>query len=133
VTIPREEPAPPNDPAARPRRPPAVELAAAILIISGIVGLLNSIDFAMRLGQRPDGAEALLAVSAAVNLLTIVVGLLVRSGRGWILAANVVAVAVFLEVTSGTGPGIVFGLLDLVVLVVLFLERRWFNRPKISP
>lgn len=117
----------------RPRRPVLIELAAAILIVTGLTGVLSSVDAILRNGGDPAGSAGpasgfLGSLVLAVNLGTVVVGLLVRAGRAWILAVNVVAVALYLELLAATsGTALVFAVLDSVVLVALFRERAWFS------
>ncbi len=61
-------------------------------------------------------------------MLTLIVGLLVRAGRAWLLDVNVVAVILFLEVTALPSPvAIVFALLDAIVLFALIRHRSWFE------
>ncbi|MEX2184688.1 MAG: hypothetical protein WEC14_09600 [Chloroflexota bacterium] len=94
-----------------------MEIAAAILIVGGLTSLLSSL--------AAPGVVGLLFV--AVNVLTVIVGVLVRRGRAWILAINVVAIALFLEVTALPSPyAVIFIVLDAIVLVALFRHRDWF-------
>lgn len=113
------EPAP-----ARPRRPLLVETAAAILIVGGLTSILGSLGTL----DATTGALDVLFIGPAV--LT-VVGLLVRAGRAWILAINVVAVVLFLEATAlPSAVAIVFVTLDTIVLYALIRHRAWFERPE---
>ena len=56
-------------------------------------------------------------------------GVLVRTGRAWLVALNVAAVAGFLELLSGSAQGLLFGALDVVVVVLLLRDRPWFHGP----
>jgi hypothetical protein len=108
----------------RGRRPPLIELAAAILIVGGITSLLGV------LGTLEAATELLDLVFVGLGLATIVVGLLVRAGRAWLLDINVVAIILFLELTAlPSGVAIVFAALDAIVLVALFRHRAWFDAP----
>ena len=69
----------------RPARPARVELAAAILIIGGIVGLIQVVASATAV---PVGAEPFLAGTVALDAGSIAIGLLIRTGRAWLLAVN---------------------------------------------
>jgi hypothetical protein len=113
----------------RPRRPLLVELAAAVLVIGGAFGLLNSIDVILRLGEAGEAVDTLALLTLGIGIGFVVLGVLVRSGRAWLLAVNVVTVVGFLELTSGTIPGLFFGALDVFVVLALFWERPWFQSP----
>jgi hypothetical protein len=43
------------------------------------------------------------------------------------VAVNVAAVAGFLELTSGSAQGILFGVLDVAVVLILMRHRPWFH------
>lgn len=102
----------------RPARPILVELAAAILIVGGLTSLIGSL--------AAPGIVALLLVT--LNVVMVVLGVLIRRGRAWLIAVNVVAVALFLELTAlPSAFAIVFSLLDAVVLVALLRHRAWFD------
>lgn len=102
----------------RPPRPLLIEVASAILIVGGLTGFAGVFTVT--------GVLQLLVLG--INIVTVVVGILVRSGRSWVLAINVVAVALFLELTAlGTTFGIVFAILDAFVLFALIKHRAWFD------
>ncbi|MEO5885361.1 MAG: hypothetical protein ABIQ58_07610, partial [Candidatus Limnocylindrales bacterium] len=62
------------------------------------------------------------------NLLMIVVGVLIRRGRAWVVALNVAAIAIFLELTAlPSGFAVVFVILDTIVLTALIRHRSWFD------
>jgi hypothetical protein len=108
-------------------RPPAVELAAAILIIGGILGLAGAIGGAASL---PAGTGLLLAVTLALDIASIVVGVLIRMGRLWILDVNYVAIVGFLDLLAAGGSPIALirGLGEVAVVVILLVYRPWFVR-----
>jgi hypothetical protein len=110
----------------RPSRPVLVELASAILVVGGLMSVLSSLDVAMHLAEQTSGVEPLAALTIAIGLAAVVLGILVRLGRAWLVAINVVAVAGFLELTSGSIVGLLFGGLDVFVVLVLMIERPWF-------
>ena len=102
----------------RPDRPILVEVAAAILIVGGLTSLIGSL--------AAPGIIAVLLV--ALNVLMVVLGVLIRRGQAWLIAVNVVAVALFVELTAlPSGFAIIFSLLDAVVLVALIRYRSWFD------
>ena len=108
----------------RPARPGVVELAGALLIVSGVLGLVGTIGAASGL---PAGTELILVITAALNLGSIAVGFLVRSGRAWLLDANYVAVLGFLDLVAGSGLALLLGIADVVVVVILLLNKPWFD------
>ena len=110
----------------RPARPAAIELAAAILITSGVLGLMGAVGAASDL---PAGTEVLLVVTAALNVGSLVIGALVRTGRAWLLAVNYVAVLGFLDFTGAPASGLalLLGIADVVVVVILLVHKAWFD------
>jgi hypothetical protein len=114
----------------RPRRPVLLEFAAACLVVGGLTGMLGVLAT-----PDPAGYFALDLLFIGLNVLTVVVGLLVRAGRAWVLAINVVAVVLFLEITGlPSGVAIVFATLDTIVLFALIRHRRWFDAtPSVPP
>jgi hypothetical protein len=111
----------------RPARPAAVELAAAVLVIGGMVGLIERLARAADYGDRP-GVALGLALSTLLDVLLIAVGLLVRSGRAWVLAINVLAVATFVYLTAALNPvALFFAVLYGAVFALLFANRPWFD------
>jgi hypothetical protein len=116
-----EAPAPP------PSRPARVELAAAILIVGGAVGLVGAL---LRDGSvGPASGDPFLFLTLGLNVGSIVAGVLVRIGRLWIVVVNYVAVLGFLDLlAAGTSPlALMLGLADLLVVVILFLDKGWFD------
>ena len=102
-----------------------MELAAAILIVGGVMSVLGSSDV-VGAGQQDPALRALRLVSLVLGAAIAALGILVRSGRAWLVTINVVAVAAFLELRSGTAAGLVFGLLDVLVVIALARARWWF-------
>lgn len=108
-------------------RPLAVELAAATLIIGGFLGLAGAIGGAAYL---PAGTGLLLAVTLALDIASIVVGVLIRLGRLWILDVNYVAIVGFLDLLAAGGSPIALirGIGEVAVVVILLVYRPWFVR-----
>lgn len=101
----------------RPPRPLLVEVAAAILVVGGLTSLIGAL-------AAPGSVGILFA---ALNVVMIMLGLLIRQGRAWIVAVNVVAIALFLELTALPATfAIVAMVMDAIVLVALFRHRGWF-------
>lgn len=109
-----------------PSRPAVVELAAAVLIVGGILGLIGVAGNAAGL---PAGTEPLVLLTAGLNAASIAVGLLVRTGRAWLVAVNYVAVLGFLDLTAAGGSGLaaMLGVADVLVVVILVLNKAWFD------
>jgi hypothetical protein len=111
-----------------------VELAAAIMIVGGIISTLTSIEAAATFAARGELSVPLAALSVGLGVAFVLLGLLVRVGRAWLVAVNVAAIAGFLELTSGTAQGLLFGVLDALVVVLLLRERPWFQwSPDVAP
>ncbi|HYH93143.1 MAG TPA: hypothetical protein VD763_08295 [Candidatus Saccharimonadales bacterium] len=116
----------------RPRRPMAIELASALLIVGGIFSTISAVAFIASGGAAVLGP--VYALVLALDVLTVVVGLLIRRGRAWILAINVVAIAFFLELTAlPSAFALLFIGLDAIVLYALFRHRAWFDGRRPAP
>lgn len=111
----------------RPPRPALVELASAILIITGGLSSLTTLQVVAELADQGTASATLALLSFAIGIGSIVLGLLVRYGKGWLVAVNVAAVAGFLELMSGSALGLLFAIPDIVVVLALFRERPWFT------
>jgi len=111
--------------AERPRRPVSVELAAALLVVGSATDAVISLE-SMATAATPD-ARGIAAVSVVVGLGLVVLGLLVRSGRAWLVAVNVVAIAAFLELRAVSPAGLISAAIDVIVVAILFRERWWFR------
>ena len=71
----------------------------------------------------------LFAVTVALAIGSIVVGLLVRLGRAWLVAVNLAAVLGFLDLLAAGGSplSLMLGLGDILVVVILFRHKPWFD------
>lgn len=109
-----------------PPRPAAVELAAALLIVGGAISVLAAVTSTSSL---PPGTGPILALTVALAIGSIAVGLLVRLGRFWLVAVNYAAVLGFLDLLgAGASPlALMLGLADIVVVVILFRHKPWFD------
>jgi hypothetical protein len=120
-------PADEAQPAVDPARPVAIELAAAVLLAGGVFRLL-AIGLAL---AGPEGAVVSPVVAAAetsLQVITIVIALLIRTGRAWIVAINVTAVLAFLEVLGLPSPvSLGFAFLFGLAFVAVFLHKPWFD------
>lgn len=124
----------PTAAAERPHRPRPVlvEIASALLVVEGAVNLLFSIQVLMNLAKAGEPIELLTVISIALATLNLALGLAVRTGRGWLVTVNIVAVLGFLELLSSTPVGIFFGALDVLVVLALVRERPWFEEKAIE-
>ena len=118
-------------PRSRPPRPIGIELAAAVLTVGGVFGVITLLaNLAVVEGAVPPPPAAV-AIELAIDVVSIVVGLLARTGRGWILGINVTAVFVFLYLTAlPNAVALTFAVLDGFVFVMLLLHRPWFDAMK---
>ena len=109
-----------------PARPTAVELAAALLIVGGVISALSAVS---NVSSLPPGVEPILALTVALAIGSIVVGVLVRLGRFWLVAVNYAAVLGFLDLLgAGASPlALMLGLSDVLVVVILFRDKPWFD------
>ncbi len=109
-----------------PARPAAVELAAAFLIVGGAVSAFSAVS---NVSSLPPGVEPILALTVALAIGSIVVGVFVRLGRFWIVAINYAAVLGFLDLLgAGASPlALMLGLSDVLVVVILFRYKSWFD------
>lgn len=108
----------------RPARPRLVELASAILVIGSFMD--GAVAFEGMLEATAQDGRLLASASVLVAFGLIVLGVLIRSGRAWLVTVNVVAIAAFLELQAVTLAGILAALVDMVVVGILLRERRWF-------
>jgi len=103
-----------------------VELATAMIIVTGIVSVLQSVEVYAKLSGEGSGAADLAGLSVLIGVASVVVGVLLRYGRAWLVGVNLLAIAGFLGLISATPVGFLFGLLDVFVVIVLMVNRPWF-------
>ena len=115
-----------DEPILAPSRPALVELAAAILIVSGALGLFGAVS---SVGSLPAGTEPFFLLAVALAAASIVVGVVVRLGRLWLVAVNYVAVLGFLDLLGAGGSplALMLGAADVLVVVILLLRKPWFD------
>ena len=109
-----------------PPRPIAIELAAALLIAGGAVNVIGDVS---SIPSLPPGTEPIFFLTFALAMGSIVVGLLIRLGRAWVVAVNLAAVLGFLDLLgAGTSPlSLMLGVADILVVVILFRHKPWFD------
>ena len=115
-----------DEPPPRPARPGLVELAAAIMIVTGALGLFAALAFSRGL---PPGNEIIFISTVVIGIGSIVLGLLIRLGRMWFLTINYAAVLGFLDLlNAGTSPlSLMLGLSDILVVGILIGNKAWFD------
>jgi hypothetical protein len=111
----------------RAPRPVLVELATAMLIVAGVLSVLTSIEAVAQMADRGAVEPSVALLSVAIGLASVVLGLLLRTGRAWLVGVNLAAIAGFLELTSGSVVGLLYGLLDVFVVLALVWSRGWFR------
>lgn len=109
-----------------PSRPLLVDFGAAILIIGGAFGLLAKL-FDPLVPASALGFDPVLIIATTLDVLAIVAGVLLRTGRTWIVAANVAAVLAFLHLVTVSVAGIAFATAYLAVVAACFLSRGWIE------
>jgi len=111
-----------------PRRPLIVVFASAVLLIGGAFGIIQRVADPLIVSGGPPAIDLVLILSFGLDGLSIVAGILLRSGRMWIVGANVSAVFAFLWLSLMPNPiAVFFGSLYLFVVVASFLARGWFS------
>jgi hypothetical protein len=114
-----------------PRRPVSVELAAGIAF-GEVLFILVLVFF----GGTPTGPvdPSAFAEPVALQLIALVVAILLRSGRAWILCLNVSAVYAFLYFAQVPDPAWVllsFGQLYIVAALYYRRNHDWFDAMRI--
>lgn len=111
-------------PRPRLRRPVAVEVAAAILIVSAVVGIVTSVGSGLTGSTDP-----FLWLGIALNVGSVILGLATRVGRLWIVTLNYVAVLGFLDLlgAAASPQALMIGLAEVLVVVLLLLRKPWFD------
>lgn len=107
-----------------PRRPISVELAAAILVVAGAVGVLTAAGSALTGTSDP-----FLWLSLGLNGGSFVLGLAVRVGRLWLLTLNYAAVLGFLDIlgSAASAQAFMIGVSEVLVVAILLLRKPWFD------
>jgi hypothetical protein len=105
-----------------------IETAAAIFVVGGAIGLIQTVFVDLAAVDLSAGLPPTVILGIVLDGLSVAVGLLIRSGRSWVLSLNVAAVYAFLYLSSLPNPvGLAFGLADLFVVGILVYRRAWFD------
>jgi hypothetical protein len=121
-----------NRPGPRPTvaRPPAIELAAAILVAGGVVGLglLVRGDYAVT-GSLP-ARGPIVGVAAILYATSIVLGLALRRRLAWLGAINLTALFALAYLAAFGHPlALVLGTAHALAGILLWRSRGWFAGP----
>jgi hypothetical protein len=125
-----------TDPADRTSavRPPAIDVAAAILAFGGLFGFgqLFGGEFAIT-GVLP-AADPILGVAFILYAASVVLGVLIRVGRGWLAAVSLAALFALLYLVAMARPvNALLGVAHVVAVAILVIHRRWFTGPRSAP
>jgi hypothetical protein len=110
-----------------------VEVATAILIVGGALSFISSVEVLSRMVDRGTVEVSVASLSLLIGSASVVLGLLLRTGRAWLVGINLVAIAGFLELVSGSVVGLLYGALDVFVVLALVASRDWFRQPLTPP
>lgn len=110
-----------------PRRPLLVEFATAVLVVGGSFGVLQKVFTPLVAPTELGAIDPLFAFLFVLDVVSVVSGLVLRTGRSWIPAANVAAVYAFLHLATLTPTGVALTAVYLAVVVACFLSRAWFD------
>lgn len=108
-------------------RPPAIDVAAAILVFGGLFGFgqLAVGDFAIT-GSLPTRLP-IFGIAIFLNGAAVGLGFFIRSGRAWLPAMTLAAVFAFLYLSAMQRPlNVVLGVAHLAAAVLLLAQHRWF-------
>ena len=122
--VPARRRADPGDAPSLPPRPASVELAAAILIVAGVVSGITAVG-ALLTGS----GDPFVGLTLAIALGSVVLGVAARFGRLWLVSLNYAAVLGFLDILgAATSPqALMIGISEVVVVVILLLRKPWFD------
>lgn len=110
-----------------PPRPAAVDLAAAILVFGGLLGFFQlAVGEYVVTGSLP-AKGPIAGVALIAYGVSIVLGVVIRVGRGWLPALNF-ALLVALLYLPAAGRALILMLVagHALAAVILVRERRWF-------
>lgn len=108
-------------------RPPAIDVAAAILVFGGLFGAGQLVvgDFAVT-GSLP-AQVPIIGVAIFLNGASVVLGFLIRNGRGWLPALSLAALFAVLYLAAMARPlNLVLGVAHLGAAAILLADHRWF-------
>jgi hypothetical protein len=108
-------------------RPPAIDVAAAVLVFGGLFGFsqLAVGDFAVT-GSLP-AQVPILGIAIFLNGASVALGFFIRGGRFWLPALSLAALFALLYLSAGARPlNVVLGVAHVGAAAVLLAHHRWF-------
>jgi hypothetical protein len=107
-----------------PPRPALVELASAILIVAGVVGIVTVL-----IGTLSGATDPFAWLSLALNAGSLALGLATRMGRLWIVALNYAAILGFLDLLGAASnpQALMIGVSEVAVVGILLARKPWFD------
>jgi len=111
-----------------PPRPPAIDIAAAILVFGGLFGLSQLVggDFLIT-GSLP-AKDPIVGVALLLDVASVALGFAVRVGRFWLPALNLSGLFAILYLAAMARPiHALLGVSNALAFVILFVHRRWFG------
>lgn len=119
---------PGTGPGSRPDRPAAIDAVAALLVFGGLFGGTQLLfgDFVIT-GSLP-AKGPILGVAAILYGASAVLGVLIRTGRGWFAALNLAGLfAIVYLAAFGQAVALLLGLGHAAAAVMLVRTRTWFG------
>ncbi len=117
----------PAERGARPDRPATIDAVAALLVFGGLFGGTQLVfgDFVIT-GSLP-AKGPILGVAAILYGASVVLGVLIRTGRGWFAALNLAGLfAIVYLAALGEAVALFLGIGHAVAAVMLVRTRTWF-------
>ncbi|MEO7230137.1 MAG: hypothetical protein ABIZ30_06050 [Candidatus Limnocylindrales bacterium] len=110
-----------------PSRPAVVDAVAALLVFGGLFGIVQLVigDFVIT-GQLP-AKGPIVAVAAVLYVASALLGIAIRTGRGWLAAVNLAGLFGIVYLAAfGQPVATLLGVAHAVAAVLLLRTRRWF-------
>lgn len=113
---------------SRRARPVAIEGVAAILVLGGMFGLVQLLvgDFVIT-GRLP-AKDPIIGVAIGLYASSMLLGLVVRMGRGWLPAVNLAGFFALVYLAAfGQATALILGLAHVAATLALLTNRAWFS------
>ncbi|MEO8462236.1 MAG: hypothetical protein ABI555_03415 [Chloroflexota bacterium] len=110
-----------------PSRPATLDAVAALLVFGGLFGIAQLLigDFVIT-GRLP-AKGPIVAVAALLYLASALLGIAIRTGRGWLAAVNLAGLfAIVYLAAFGQPVATLLGVAHAVAAVLLLRMRQWF-------
>lgn len=111
----------------RPSRPAAIDAVAALLVFGGLFGIAQLLigDFVIT-GRLP-AKGPIIAVAAVLYVASALLGIAIRTGRGWLAAVNLAGLFGIVYLAAfGQPVATLLGVAHAVAAIQLLRTRRWF-------